>query len=117
MTYINSAVLAVKDSDKDTYREMAAGMAALFKKHGALHVFENWGSDETGSTANGFAKAVSLQAGETVVCSFIVWPSKPAREAGMKTLMSDPAIMEMSNDRPFDAARMLHGSFETIVEA
>ena len=64
MTYINSAVLAVKDSDKETYREMAAGMAALFKKHGALHVFENWGSDETGSTANGFAKAVSLQAGE-----------------------------------------------------
>jgi len=63
MTYINSAVLAVKDSDKDTYREMAAGMA------------------------------------------------------GMKALMADPAIMDMNNDRPFDAARMLHGSFETIVQA
>ena len=35
----------------------------------------------------------------------------------MKALMSDPAIMEMSNDRPFDATRMIHGSFETIVEA
>ena len=111
MTYVNSAVLAVKEADKDTYREMAAGMAGLFKKHGALHVFENWGSDATA-----FGKVVDLQPGETVVCSFIVWPSKEARDAGMQAVMNDPVLMEMDTDRPFDAARMLHGGFDTIVE-
>jgi len=112
MTYINSAVLAVKEADKETYREMAAGMAALFKKHGALHVFENWGSGDV----NSFGKAVDLQPGEMVVCSFIVWSSKEARDTGMKAVMSDPAVMEMNTERPFDASRMLHGGFDTIVE-
>lgn len=116
MTYVNGAVLAVKDADRETYREMAAGMAALFKKHGALHVHESWGSDVPDGAKTSFPKAVMLEDGESVVFSFIIWPSRPAREAGMKALMKDPALMEMNTDRPFDMTRMIHGGFETIVE-
>ena len=116
MTYVNGAVLAVKDSDKETYRKMATEMGALFKKHGALHVFENWGSDIPDGETTSFPKAVKAEAGESVVFSFIVWPSKAAREAGMKALMSDPAVLDLDTDRPFDISRMMHGGFETIVE-
>lgn len=116
MTYVNCAVLAVKESDKNTYRDMALGMAALFKKHGALHVFENWGNDVPDGVKTSFPKAVQAEAGETVVFSFIIWPSKEAREAGMQAVMSDPALMEMNTQRPFDMTRMMHGGFDTIVE-
>ena len=116
MAYVNGAVIPVKDSDKETYRKMAADMGALFKKHGALHVFESWGTDVPDGVKTSFPKAVQAEADESVVFSFIVWPSKDAREAGMKALMSDPAVLEMDTDRPFDMSRMLHGGFETIVE-
>jgi len=116
MTYVNGAIIPVKNTDKETYRKMAADMGALFKKHGALHVFENWAQELPDGGKTSFAKAVLLEPGESVVFSFIVWPSKDARESGMKALMSDPAIMEMDNNRPFDMSRMIHGAFDTIVE-
>lgn len=116
MTYVNGAVLAVKETDKETYRQMAASMALLFKKYGALQVFESWGVDIPGGVKTSFPQAVEAQAGEAVVFSFIVWPSRDAREAGMEALMSDPVLMDMDTNRPFDMSRMLHGGFETIVE-
>lgn len=116
MTYINGAIIPVKEADKEAYRAMAASMGALFKKHGALHVFESWGVDLADGIKASFPKVVSLEAGEGVVFSFIVWPSKEARETGMKALMSDQALMDMDTNRPFDMTRMIHGGVEAIVE-
>ena len=116
MTYVNGAIIPVKDSDKKVYSQMALAMAELFKKHGALQVFESWGSDIPEGVETSFPKAVKLEAGESVVLSWIVWPSKEAREAGMKTLMSDPVLLDMDNDRPFAMDRLIHGGFDTIVQ-
>lgn len=116
MTYVNAALLVVREIDKTTYAEMASAMASLFREHGALQVFESWGSDIAEDDQASFAHTVKLEPDEGVVLSWIVWPSKTARDVGMKAVMSDPALMEMSTDRPFDPARMIHGGFETMVE-
>jgi len=49
--------------------------------------------------------------------SWVVWPDKPTRDAGMQKFMADPRIQEDVNPRPFDGQRMVFGGFEMIVKA
>jgi uncharacterized protein YbaA (DUF1428 family) len=60
--------------------------------------------------------AVKRQPDETVVFSWIVWPSREVRDKGMKALMSDPRMQPGSNPMPFDGKRMIFGGFVPIVE-
>jgi uncharacterized protein YbaA (DUF1428 family) len=48
-----------------------------------------------------------------VVFSWIEWPSKAARDAGMKKVMADPG---MQGEMPFDGKRLIFGGFETILD-
>jgi uncharacterized protein YbaA (DUF1428 family) len=52
-----------------------------------------------------------------VVFSWIVWPSRQVRDAGMAKVMADPRMQMDTNPMPFDGKRMIYGGFETIVEA
>ena len=52
--------------------------------------------------------------GETVVFSWIEWPSKEARDAANKKMMEDPEMKNM--DMPFDGKRMIFGGFELIFD-
>jgi uncharacterized protein YbaA (DUF1428 family) len=53
---------------------------------------------------------------ETVVFSWILWPSKAVRDAAMKKVMEDPRLQPDRNPMPFDGKRMIYGGFEIIVE-
>jgi uncharacterized protein YbaA (DUF1428 family) len=61
--------------------------------------------------------AVKCQQDETVVFSWISWPSREARDSGMKKAMEDPRMKFDQDIMPFDGKRMIFGGFETIVEA
>jgi uncharacterized protein YbaA (DUF1428 family) len=61
--------------------------------------------------------AVKLKEDETVVFSWIVWPDKSTRDAGMTKLMTDPRVQPDVNPMPFDGQRMIFGGFEMIVKA
>jgi uncharacterized protein YbaA (DUF1428 family) len=50
-----------------------------------------------------------------VVFSWVEWPSKEARDAGMAKAMKDPR-MNMSN-MPFDGQRMIFGGFAVLVDS
>ncbi len=52
--------------------------------------------------------------GETVVFSWIEWPSKEVRDKGNKEMMEDPAMKDM--DMPFDGKRMIYGGFATLLD-
>lgn len=53
--------------------------------------------------------------GEEVVFSWIVWPSKEARDAGNKAAMTDPRLKDWNiNKMPFDGKRMIFGGFKTL---
>ena len=63
-----------------------------------------------------FPMAVQRKADETVVFSWIVWPSRQVRDEGMK-VMADPRMQPDGNPMPFDGKRMIYGGFQVIVEA
>lgn len=63
-----------------------------------------------------FPMAVKRTPDETVVFSWIAWPSREVRDKGMKVLMSDPRMQPDTNPMPFDGKRMIFGGFVPIVE-
>jgi uncharacterized protein YbaA (DUF1428 family) len=61
--------------------------------------------------------AVKRQPDETVVFSWIIWPSREVRDKAMKAVMADPRLEPDTNPMPFDGKRMIFGGFVPIVEA
>lgn len=117
MNYIDGFVAAVPTANRDAYREHAAAAAQVFKEHGALKVVECWGDDVPDGKVTSFPMAVQRKADETVVFSWIVWPSKSVRDAGMAKVMADPRLQPDVNPMPFDGKRLIYGGFEVLVEA
>ena len=117
MSYIDGFVIPVPAGKKDDYRKLAAKAASVFKEHGATHIVECWGDDVPDGKVTDFKRAVKAEAGENIVFSWIVWPSKETRDEGNKKVMQDPrmqpgAVPEM----PFDGKRMIFGGFELLME-
>jgi uncharacterized protein YbaA (DUF1428 family) len=116
MAYIDGFVIPVPAGKKDAYRELAARAAPIFKEHGALRIVECWGDDVPDGKITDFKRAVKAEAGETVVFSWIVWPSKDVRDAGNKKVMSDPRLSH-GPDMPFDGKRLIYGGFELLLDS
>jgi uncharacterized protein YbaA (DUF1428 family) len=114
MAYYDAMLCAVRDADRDAYRAHAEAAAAVFRDHGALAVFEGWGDDVPEGKLNSMRSAVLLGEGESVVLSWIRWPSRGARDAGWAGVMQDARMKP--GDMPFDGARLIHGGFETLLE-
>ena len=115
MSYIDGFVLAVATADREKYRQFAAEVAPLFKAHGALEIVECWGDDVPDGELTSFPKAVQCGADETVVFSWIIWPSREVREKGMEKLVADPLMQHGAMEVPFDGKRMIMGSFEELL--
>ena len=115
MSYIDGFVLAVPTANKPTYLEHARKAAQMFKEFGALQVAECWGDDVPEGKLTSFPMAVQRKPDETVVFSWIMWPTRAARDAGMKKFMEDPRMKDMQQ-MPFDGKRMIFGGFEGILD-
>jgi uncharacterized protein YbaA (DUF1428 family) len=116
MNYVDGFVCAVPNANRERYIEHAKAAAAVFREHGALQVVECWGDDVPEGKLTSFPMAVKREEGETVVFSWIVWPSRAVRDAGMKQVMADPRLQPDTNPMPFDGKRLIYGGFEVIVE-
>lgn len=116
MTYVDGFVVAVADENKELYKKHAKAAAIAFKEHGALKLVECWGDDVPDGEVTSFPMAVKCQPNETVVFSWTTWPSKQARNEGMKNAMADPRLNPDTNPMPFDAMRMIYGGFEMIID-
>ncbi|MGQ3052055.1 MAG: DUF1428 domain-containing protein [Roseateles sp.] len=117
MNYVDGYVVPVPTANRDAYIALAREMSGLFKQHGALQVVECWGDDVPEGKVTSFSMAVQRKADETVVFSWIVWPSKQARDAGMKQVMAHPSMQKGPEGMPFDGQRMIFGGFAVIVDA
>ena len=115
MSYVDGFVAAVPTVKREAFKQHAESMASIFKEHGALSVVECWGDDVPEGKVTSFPMAVKCKEDETVVFSWIVWPSRQARDAGMKQFMEDPRVQPDVNPMPFDGQRMIFGGFDMIV--
>lgn len=116
MSYVDGFVVPVPTHKKEEYREMCARAAEVFKEHGAIKLVECWGDDVPDGKVTDFKGAVKAEAGETVVFSWIVWPSKAVRDAGHPEVVKDPR-MQFGADMPFDGKRMIYGGFDVLFES
>lgn len=116
MGYADGFVVPVPDGKKEAYREMAAKAASVFKEYGAVRVVEGWGDDVPDGKVTDFRRAVKAEAGETVVYSWIEWPSKQARDDGWQKVMADERMKPDFANMPFDGKRMFWGGFAPIID-
>ncbi len=116
MNYIDGYVLAVPTASREAYRVMAEKMAIVFKKYGALNVIENWGDDVPEGKLTSFTMAVQREESESIVFSWVTWPSRAVRDEAWKVIMQDPIMQNDEMSKLFDGKRMIFGGFQTIVE-
>ena len=116
MSYIDGFVAAVPTANRDAYKRHAERAAVIFKEYGALKVVECWGDDVRDGKLTSFPIAVRKKDDESVVFSWIVWPSRQVRDDGMKKVMADPRSQPNANPMPFDGQRLIYGGFQTLVE-
>lgn len=117
MSFIDGFVLAVPTANREELREQAARAADVFVEHGALRVIECWGEEVPDGEKTDFRRAVQAKDDETVMFSWIEWPSRAARDAGNNKVAADPRMQpDASAQRHFDGTRMIYGGFVPIVE-
>lgn len=115
MAYVDGFVIPVPADKKQAYCAVAAKAAPIFMEHGATRIVECWGDDVPAGKVTDFHMAVKSEPGENVVFSWVVWPSRAARDAGNKKVMEDPRL-KMEDDMPMDPKRLIFGGFEVLLD-
>lgn len=117
MSYIDGFLAPILSGiTPEAYRDFAATAAPIFKEHGATRVVEAWEDDVPDGKATDFRRAVQLGEGEKVVFSWIEWPDRETRDAGMKKVMEDPRMQPGDTPMPFDLPRMIYGGFRVLLD-
>ena len=116
MSYVDGFVAAIPTDTREAYRRDAELGAPVFKEQGALKFVECWGDDVPDGKITSFPMAVKAKPDETVVFSWIVWPSREARDAGMAKVMADPRLKPDVNPMPFDGKRLIYGGFQVMLD-
>ncbi len=119
MSYIDGVILAVPKANKEKFIQHALIADDVFMELGATRVIECWEDDVSDGKITDYRRAVQAQQDEAVVFSWIEWPDKDIRDAGMKKMMttmnSDPRFSKEKNPMPFDGMRMIFGGFMPVV--
>ena len=117
MIYIDGFLIPVlASSTEEAFRLFAENAAPIFKDHGATRVVEGWADDVPHGKFTDFYRAVQAEEGETIVFSWIEWPDKATRDAGMKKVADDARMQPSGETIPLDGGRMIFGGFRAIVD-
>ena len=130
MAYIDCFLAPVPRANRAAYEQLARLSAVVVKEHGALRVVECW-LDEGGPSAEtyhgdsarldavayaGFANAAGAGPDETVVLSWIEWPDRAARDAGMARVTADPRMQFAEGPPAFDGRRLIAAGFMPMLD-
>lgn len=131
MAYLDCYLAPVPRANKAEYEELARLSALVVKEYGAIRVVESW-LDDSGPDASSyhgestrqeveqyasFVAAAGAQQDETVVMSWIEWPDKATRDAGMAKFTSDPR-MQFEGQKPvFDGTRLIAAGFLPMLDS
>ena len=115
--YVDGLVAAVPTARKNEYRKHVEDVMPVFKEYGAVSVVECWGDDVPDGEVTSFPMAVKCKDDETVVFSWITWPSKEVRNQAMEKMGADSRMRQIFNDMPFDGKRLIFGGFKKFFAA
>ena len=119
MPYIDGFVLAVPKANKQKFIDHANLGDSFFMDLGATRILECWEDDVPNGKVTDFRRAVQATDDEAVVFSWIEWPDKATRDAGMSKMMdsmnTDPRMNPEKNPMPYDGKRMIFGGFAPVV--
>jgi uncharacterized protein YbaA (DUF1428 family) len=116
MGYADGMLVPVREGSEDAYRDFSVKAGQVFLDHGAIRVVDAWADDVPAGKVTDYARAVKAEPGETVVYSWIEWPSRDARVEGWRKVMEDPR-MQPGQPMPFDGRRMIYGGFAPLLVA
>lgn len=116
MTYIDGYIAAVPTANREAYRAQAQAIASLFIAYGALRIVEGWGDDVPDGDLTSFPLAVQRAPEETVVFSWIEWPSREVRDAAWPRILEDSRMLPDEDHRLFDGRRMIYGGFDMMLD-
>ena len=112
--YVDGMVAPISPANKAAYTEHSPLTAAFLTKQGATRIVDCWGDNVPDGTVTDFKRAVAATTDETVVLSWIEWPDKATRDAGMAAMMADPGMRTLP--MPFDGKRLIFGGFVPILD-
>jgi uncharacterized protein YbaA (DUF1428 family) len=130
MRYIDCFLAPVPRANRAQYEQLAKLSWEVLRDHGALRVVECW-LDESGPDAatyhgvdarqpadnyGSFHAAAGAGKDETVVMSWVEWPDKPTRDAGMEKVTADPRMQFGDQPPAFDGARLIAAGFLPMLD-
>jgi uncharacterized protein YbaA (DUF1428 family) len=116
--YVDGFVVPVPKKSIGAYRNMARKAGKIWREHGAIAFHECIADDVKKGKWTSFPRGVKLKPNETVIFSWIAFPSRKARDRINAKVMKDPRLAKMMNGKamPFDGKRMIYGGFKSIVD-
>jgi uncharacterized protein YbaA (DUF1428 family) len=113
--YVDGFVLPVPRDKLAAYRTIARKAGKVWRDHGALEYIECVEDDVKPGKQTSFPQSVKRKEGEVVVFSWIVYPSRKARD---RINDKDPRLAKMMDPKamPFDTKRMIWGGFRSMVQ-
>lgn len=116
MSYVDGFVIAVPSANVEAYKKVARAAGEVWREHGALAYVEALADDVPYGELTSFPRAVQAKDDEIVVFSWILYPSREARDEINAKVMEDPRIKGTMDDMPFDGKRMIYGGFRPFLE-
>jgi uncharacterized protein YbaA (DUF1428 family) len=111
--YVAGLVIPVPEDRMDAYRRWAENGAKIFRDYGCLEIVENWEDFVPDGKLTDFRRAVAAEAGEKIVFTWQIWPSKAHFEAAEARMHEDERL-DTAGEPPFDARRLILGCFQPI---
>ena len=118
MPYVDGFIVPLPKKNLKAYRAMAKKAGKVWREHGALDYKECIADDVKMGKWTSFPRSVKMKKNETVVFSWIVYPSRAARDKCIARVMKDKRLAAMMDPKtmPFDAKRMIFGGFKVLVQ-
>ncbi len=118
MAYVDGFLIPVPTKNLAAYKKMSQKAGEVWMEHGALDYKECAGDDmNIEGMSTSFPRALKIKSNETVVFSWIVYPSKAERAKILKVVMAEPRLSGMdAKNSPFDPQKMLYAGFSVMVD-
>jgi uncharacterized protein YbaA (DUF1428 family) len=112
--YVDGFVIAVPKDRLDEYVAFSQICGEIWKALGAIDYVECVADEAPYGELTSFPRAVMAKEDETVVFSWITYPSKEVRDAIAPKAMEDPRLKGLPI--PFDGKRMIYGGFRPLLQ-